>query len=194
MALSYVQKINSILIANRGEIAIRIMRAASELGIRTVAVYTFEDRYSLHRYKADEAYQIGKDDEPLKPYLDIEGLIKLCKEKKIDAIHPGYGFLSENVRLVRRCGEEGIKFIGPSAESMDALGDKVAAKVVARKANVPMIEDSKEELINMDVALSEAKKIGFPVMVKAAAGGGGRGMRVVREEESFNKAFNEAKN
>ena len=194
MAQSYVQKISSILIANRGEIAIRIMRAASELGIRTVAVYTFEDRYSLHRYKADEAYQIGKDDEPLKPYLDIEGIINLCKLKKIDAVHPGYGFLSENVALVRRCREEGIKFIGPSPESMDALGDKVAAKVVARKANVPMIEDSKAELINAQVALSEAKKIGFPVMVKAAAGGGGRGMRVVREEESFEKSFNEAKN
>ena len=103
MPKSYVKKISSLLIANRGEIAIRIMRAASELGIRTVAVYTFEDRYSLHRYKADEAYQIGKDDEPLKPYLDIEGLISLCKSKKIDAIHPGYGFLSENVVLATRC-------------------------------------------------------------------------------------------
>ena len=107
MPKSYVKKINSLLIANRGEIAIRIMRAASELGIRTVAVYTFEDRYSLHRYKADEAYQIGKENEPLKPYLDIEGLITLCKSKKIDAIHPGYGFLSENVVLARRCREEG---------------------------------------------------------------------------------------
>ncbi|MBB6004975.1 pyruvate carboxylase [Arcicella rosea] len=194
MAQPYVQKINSLLVANRGEIAIRIMRAASELGIRTVAVYTFEDRYSLHRYKADEAYQIGKDDEPLKPYLDIEGIIKLCKEKKIDAIHPGYGFLSENVTLARRCREEGIKFIGPSPEAMDALGDKVAAKVAARTAQVPMIEDSKEDLINYDIALSEARKIGFPVMVKAAAGGGGRGMRVVREEESLEKAFSEAKN
>ena len=194
MAQPYVQKINSLLVANRGEIAIRIMRAASELGIRTVAVYTFEDRYSLHRYKADEAYQIGKDDEPLKPYLDIEGIIKLCKEKKIDAIHPGYGFLSENVTLARRCREEGIKFIGPSPEAMDALGDKVAAKVAARIAQVPMIEDSKEDLVNFDIALSEARKIGFPVMVKAAAGGGGRGMRVVREEEALEKAFSEAKN
>ncbi len=183
-----------MLVANRGEIAIRIMRAASELGIRTVAVYTFEDRYSLHRYKADEAYQIGRDDEPLKPYLDIEGLIKLCKDKSIDAIHPGYGFLSENVTLARRCREEGIKFVGPSPEAMDALGDKVAAKDAARKAQVPMIEDSKENLVNFSIALSEAKRIGFPVMVKAAAGGGGRGMRVVREEEALEKAFSEAKN
>jgi pyruvate carboxylase len=194
MPQPYVQQINSLLIANRGEIAIRIMRAASELGIRTVAVYTFEDRYSLHRYKADEAYQIGKNDEPLKPYLDIEGLIKLCKEKNIDAIHPGYGFLSENVTLARRCREEGIKFVGPSPEAMDALGDKVAAKSAARKANVPMIEDSKVDLTSFEIALSEAKKIGFPVMVKAAAGGGGRGMRVVREEEALEKAFSEAKN
>ncbi|MFM6938592.1 MAG: biotin carboxylase N-terminal domain-containing protein, partial [Aquirufa sp.] len=194
MPKSYVKKISSLLIANRGEIAIRIMRAASELGIRTVAVYTFEDRYSLHRYKADEAYQIGKDNEPLKPYLDIEGLITLCKAKKIDAIHPGYGFLSENVGLARRCREEGIVFVGPSPEAMDALGDKVAAKVAALKANVPMIQDSKGDMSVYENALSEARRITFPVMVKAAAGGGGRGMRVVRTEEELEKAHSEAKN
>ena len=169
MPKSYVNKISSLLIANRGEIAIRIMRAASELGIRTVAVYTFEDRYSLHRYKADEAYQIGKENEPLKPYLDIEGLISLCKSKKIDAIHPGYGFLSENVKLALRCREEGIVFVGPSPEALKALGDKVAAKVAAHKANVPMIQDSKGDLSDYALALSEAKRITFPVMVKAAA-------------------------
>lgn len=168
MPKSYVNKISSLLIANRGEIAIRIMRAASELGIRTVAVYTFEDRYSLHRYKADEAYQIGKENEPLKPYLDIEGLISLCKSKKIDAIHPGYGFLSENVKLALRCREEGIVFVGPSPEAMKALGDKVAAKVAASKANVPMIQDSKGDLSVYDLALLEARRITFPVMVKAA--------------------------
>jgi pyruvate carboxylase len=194
MPKSYVKKISSLLIANRGEIAIRIMRAASELGIRTVAVYTFEDRYSLHRYKADEAYQIGKDNEPLKPYLDIEGLITLCKVKKIDAIHPGYGFLSENVVLARRCREEGIVFVGPSPEAMNALGDKVAAKVAALKANVPMIQDSKGDVSVYENALSEARRISFPVMVKAAAGGGGRGMRVVRSEEELEKAHSEAKN
>lgn len=194
MPKSYVNKISSLLIANRGEIAIRIMRAASELGIRTVAVYTFEDRYSLHRYKADEAYQIGKENEPLKPYLDIEGLISLCKSKKIDAIHPGYGFLSENVRLASRCREEGIVFVGPSPEAMKALGDKVAAKVAAHKANVPMIQDSKGDLSDYALALSEAKRITFPVMVKAAAGGGGRGMRVVRKEEDLEKAYQEARN
>lgn len=194
MPKSYVNKITSLLIANRGEIAIRIMRAASELGIRTVAVYTFEDRYSLHRYKADEAYQIGKENEPLKPYLDIEGLITLCKSKNINAIHPGYGFLSENVKLALRCREEGIVFVGPSPEAMSALGDKVAAKVVAHKANVPMIQDSKGDLSVYDLALSEARRITFPVMVKAAAGGGGRGMRVVRKEEDLEKAYQEARN
>lgn len=194
MPKSYVKKISSLLIANRGEIAIRIMRAASELGIRTIAIYTFEDRYSLHRYKADEAYQIGKENEPLKPYLDIEGLISLCKSKKIDAIHPGYGFLSENVKLATRCREEGIVFVGPSPEAMRALGDKMSAKVAARQAHVPMIEDSKGDLSVYDLALSEAKRITFPVMVKAAAGGGGRGMRVVRKEEDLEKAYQEARN
>ena len=127
----YIRPINRLLVANRGEIAIRIMRAATELGITTVAVYTYEDRYSLHRYKADEAYQIGRDEDPLKPYLDVEGIILLAKRQKIDAIHPGYGFLSENVNLARRCREEGIIFVGPSPEAMDALGDKVRAKNLA---------------------------------------------------------------
>ncbi|MFD1553504.1 pyruvate carboxylase [Putridiphycobacter roseus] len=186
--------IKRLLVANRGEIAIRIFRAATELKIRTVALYTFEDRYSLHRYKADEAYQIGPDEEPLKPYLDIEEIILLAKKQKIDAIHPGYGFLSENVTFARRCREEGIKFVGPSPESMAQLGDKVAAKIIARAADVPVIEDSQIEMNEVSNALSEAKKIGYPIMVKAAAGGGGRGMRVVRSDEELSKAFTEAKN
>ncbi len=190
----YVKPIKRLLIANRGEIAIRIMRAASELGITTVALYTFEDRYSLHRYKADEAYQIGSDDDALKPYLDIEGIIKLAKSKKIDGIHPGYGFLSENVTLVRRCRDEGIIFVGPTPEAMDALGDKKAAKNLAVKAGVPLIPDYRGELPDVDFALEKAREIGFPMMVKAVAGGGGRGMRVVHTEEDFPKAFNEAKN
>ena len=190
----YIRPIKRLLVANRGEIAIRIMRAATELGITTVAVYTYEDRYSLHRYKADEAYQIGRDDEPLKPYLDVEGIIMLAKRHKIDAIHPGYGFLSENVRLARRCREEDIIFVGPSPEAMDALGDKVRAKNLATKAGVPLIPDSREENMTPEFALTEAERIGFPIMVKAAAGGGGRGMRVVRQAEEFEKAFAEAKN
>ena len=190
----YIRPIKRLLVANRGEIAIRIMRAATELGITTVAVYTYEDRYSLHRYKADEAYQIGRDDDPLKPYLDVEGIILLAKRQEIDAIHPGYGFLSENVTLARRCREEGIIFVGPSPEAMDALGDKVRAKNLATKAGVPLIPDSREPDMTPEFALQEAERIGFPVMVKAASGGGGRGMRVVRQADEFSKAFNEAKN
>jgi pyruvate carboxylase len=186
--------IKRLLVANRGEIAIRIFRAAAELKVTTVALYTFEDRYSLHRYKADEAYQIGPDEEPLKPYLDIEEIILLAKKQNIDAIHPGYGFLSENVAFATRCREEGIKFIGPAPESMAQLGDKVAAKIIARAAAVPVIEDSQIEMNEVANALSEAKKIGYPIMVKAAAGGGGRGMRVVRTDEELSKAFTESKN
>jgi len=191
---SELKKIERLLVANRGEIAIRILRAASELKIRTVAMYTYEDRYSLHRYKADEAYQIGRDNDPLKPYLDIEEIIKLAKRRKVDAIHPGYGFLSENVEFARRCKEEGIIFIGPEPEVMAELGDKVAAKNIALKAGVPLIEDSKEPLSDLSVVKKEAKRIGFPVMIKAAAGGGGRGMRVVRDESVLERAYNDARN
>ena len=195
MSTSTTEKkaINKVLVANRGEIAIRIFRAVSELRIRTVAIYTYEDRYSLHRYKADEAYQIGKDEEPLRPYLDIEEIIALAKLKGVDAIHPGYGFLSENVTFARRCQEEGIIFVGPKPEVMEALGDKVRAKEVAVKAQVPVIEDSKSDLKDLATAKAEAQRIGFPIMVKAAAGGGGRGMRVVRDEAALEKAFTEAR-
>jgi pyruvate carboxylase len=186
-------EINKLLVANRGEIAIRVLRAASELRIRTVAVYTYEDRYSLHRYKSDEAYQIGKDDDPLKPYLDIEEIISLAKHKGVDAIHPGYGFLSENVKLARRCREEGIIFVGPEPEVMNALGDKVRAKDIAVKANVPIIEDSKIDLVDTETALKEAERIGYPIMVKAAAGGGGRGMRVVQNKDQLKTAFSDSK-
>ena len=187
-------QIKRLLVANRGEIAIRIFRAATELKIRTVSLYTYEDRYSLHRYKADEAYQIGDRDEPLKPYLDIEEIIALAKRESIDAIHPGYGFLSENVNFARRCREEGIIFVGPSPESMEQLGDKVAAKKIARATNVPVIEGSQLDVAKAEDALEEAKRIGYPIMVKAAAGGGGRGMRVVRNDEQLVKAFKESKN
>lgn len=182
-----------LLVANRSEIAIRIFRAASELGITTVAIYTYEDRYSLHRYKADEAYQVGDDSDPLKPYLDIEGIIQVAKKNGVDAIHPGYGFLSENVNFARRCREEGIVFVGPAPESMEQLGDKMAAKRIARAVSVPLIEDSQADLSSIEVATKEANRIGYPVMVKAASGGGGRGMRVVRSDEQLQTAFVEAK-
>jgi len=184
---------NRILIANRGEIAIRIMRAATELNIRTISVYTYEDRYSLHRYKSDEAYLIGKEDDPLKPYLDVEEIINLAKNKNVDAIHPGYGFLSENVEFARRCREEGIVFIGPKPETMERLGDKVKAKQVAREVNVPVIEDSQVDLSNDDLAEQEADRIGYPVILKAAAGGGGRGMRVVYDRQQLRQSFSDAK-
>jgi len=186
--------ISKLLVANRGEIAIRVFRAAVELKIKTVAIYTYEDRYSLHRYKADESYQIGKESEPLKPYLDIEEIIHVAKSIKADAIHPGYGFLSENAGFAKRCKEEGIIFIGPDSEVMKQLGDKVLAKKVAIAAQVPIIEDSKMELDTFAKVSSEATRIGFPIMLKAAAGGGGRGMRVVRQESDLEKNFNEAKN
>ncbi|TGD82341.1 pyruvate carboxylase [Hymenobacter wooponensis] len=186
--------IRKLLVANRGEIAIRVLRAATELGITTVAIYTYEDRYSLHRYKADEAYQIGRDDEPLKPYLDIEGIIRMAKENGVDAIHPGYGFLSENATLARRCREEGIIFVGPRPEVMEALGDKVAAKRVAVQCQVPIIESSEADLTDIEVALTEAHRIGYPVMLKAASGGGGRGMRVIRDDEQLERGFFEARN
>jgi pyruvate carboxylase len=183
-----------ILVANRGEIAIRVLRAAAELDIKTIAVYTFEDRYSLHRYKADEAYQIGKNDDPLKPYLNIEEIIKVAVREKADAIHPGYGFLSENALFAQRCAEEKIAFVGPSARVMEQLGDKIAAKKIARIAGVPMIEDSQADISEIIIAKQEAKRIGYPVIIKAAAGGGGRGMRVVRNDEQLEKTLNEARN
>lgn len=187
-------KIKKLLVANRGEIAIRILRAASELMIKTVAIYTYEDRYSLHRYKADEAYQIGKNDDPLKPYLNIEEIVAIAKREHVDAIHPGYGFLSENATFARRCEEEGIIFVGPRSEVMEQLGDKIAAKKVARTAGVPLIEDAEISHADPELAKQEAQRIGFPIMIKAAAGGGGRGMRVVRDEAQLIKSITEAGN
>jgi pyruvate carboxylase len=185
--------IKKVLIANRGEIAIRIERACSELNIQTVAVYTYEDRYSLHRYKADEAYQIGADHEPLKPYLDIKGMIAMAKYCGADAIHPGYGFLSENEDFAAQCAENGIVFIGPRPDVMRALGDKVTAKKVAKTAGLPIIESNEVELNTIELALSEANRIGYPLMIKAASGGGGRGMRIVQNDDQLKKSFFEAR-
>lgn len=186
-------KIEKVLVANRGEIAIRIFRACVEIGVRTVGVYTYEDRYSLHRYKADECYQIGEDKEPLKPYLDMDAIIKVAKDNEVDAIHPGYGFLSENAMFAQKCAENDIIFIGPKVSVLKALGDKIMAKEVAVANNVPVIESSTTDLKDIKTALSEAKRIGFPLMLKAASGGGGRGMRVIRTEEELEKGFPEAK-
>ncbi|XHP74521.1 Pyruvate carboxylase [Arenibacter antarcticus] len=186
-------KIKKVLVANRGEIAIRIFRACVEIGIKTVGVYTYEDRYSLHRYKADESYQIGGDNEPLKPYLDMDALIKVAKENEVDAIHPGYGFLSENATFAQKCEDNGIIFVGPKVSVLKALGDKITAKEVAVANNIPIIKSSDRDLSDIEVALSEAEQIGYPLMLKAASGGGGRGMRVIRTEEELRKGFPEAK-
>lgn len=185
--------INKILVANRGEIAIRIFRACTELHIRTVAVYAKEDEGSLHRYKADEAYLVGEDKDPLEAYLDIESIIETAKTNDVDAIHPGYGFLSENMDFARRCEEEGIKFIGPKSEHLHMFGDKVTAKEVAKKADVPVIPGSDGPVNGLSDIEAFADKHGFPMMIKAAMGGGGRGMRIVRSEEALKDSYERAK-
>lgn len=190
-------KINKILVANRGEIAIRVFRACTELGIRTVAVYSKEDTGSYHRYKADEAYLIGEGKKPIDAYLDIEGVIEIAKANGVDAIHPGYGFLSENINLAKRCEEEGIIFIGPTSKHLDMFGDKVKARTQAQIANIPVIPGTDGPVGSLGDVKDFCEKNGFPVMIKAALGGGGRGMRIVRNgdelEESYNRAKSEAK-
>ncbi|WNW00644.1 pyruvate carboxylase [Tenacibaculum sp. HL-MS23] len=186
-------KIKKVLVANRGEIAIRIFRACTEINVKTVGVYTFEDRYSLHRYKADESYQIGENNAPLKPYLNIDEIIRVALESGADAVHPGYGFLSENADLAQKCEDNGIIFIGPKVSVLKSLGDKITAKEVAVANNIPVIRSNEKPLINIDVALSEAEIIGYPIMLKAASGGGGRGMRVIRKADELKRAFNESK-
>ena len=146
-------EIKKVLVANRGEIAIRIFRACVEIGLKTVGVYTYEDRYSLHRYKADESYQIGEDNEPLKPYLDIDALIRIAKDNNVDAIHPGYGFLSENAKFAQKCEDNGIIFVGPKVSVLKALGDKITAKEVAVANNIPIIRSSDKDLTNIDICL-----------------------------------------
>src|SRR5204863_2704814 len=184
--------IRKLLAANRSEIAIRIFRAANELGLRTVAIYSQEDRLSLHRFKADEAYQVGAGKGPVEAYLDIEGIVALAKEKGVDAIHPGYGFLSENPQFAKACADAGIIFIGPDARVLDMMGDKTAARNVADKLNIPTLQGTKDPVASRKEALTVAKKIGFPLIIKAAFGGGGRGMRVVQKAEDLEKLLDEA--
>src|SRR6185312_16598765 len=168
-----------LLALNRGEIAIRILRAANELKLRTVAVYSQEDRLSLHRFKADEAYLVGQGKGPVQAYLDIDSIIELASEKGVDAIHPGYGFLAENADLPRACERAGITFVGPSAELLDLLGDKTAARRLAQKAGVRVVPGTEQPVTNPKQAAKVPEEIGFPLIIKAAFGGGGRGMRVV---------------
>lgn len=189
--------INKVLVANRGEIAIRIFRACSELNIRTVAIYSKEDTGAFHRYKADEAYLVGKDKKPIDAYLDIEDIIATAKAHGVDAIHPGYGFLSENIEFAKRCDEEGIIFVGPELEHLNMFGDKIQARKQAVKAGLPVIPGSDGPVSNLDEVRTFANEHGFPFIIKASLGGGGRGMRIVRSEseikESFERAKSEAK-
>lgn len=183
-----------LLVANRSEIAIRIMRAATELGLRTVAVYTYEDRFALHRFKADESYLIGNPQggEPVKGYLNINAIIDVAKNCGVDAIHPGYGFLSENAHLARACAEAGIEFIGPTPQMLEMFGDKTAAKKLADQAGVPTIPGSGHGLKDFKAVSKEAERIGYPVIIKASFGGGGRGMRVVEKPQDLQSKLEEA--
>ncbi|THD73298.1 pyruvate carboxylase [Thalassobius vesicularis] len=174
-----------ILIANRGEIAIRVMRAANELGKKTVAVYAEEDKLGLHRFKADEAYRIGEGMGPVAAYLSIPEIIRVAKESGADAIHPGYGLLSENPEFVDACAKNGIAFIGPKAETMRALGDKASARKVAIAAGVPVIPATEVLGDDMTAIKAEAAEIGYPLMLKASWGGGGRGMRPIYSEKEL---------
>ena len=179
------QEFRKVMAANRGEIAIRIFRACTELGIGTVAIYSEEDKLSLHRYKADEAYLIGKGKAPIDAYLGIDEIIALALKADVDAIHPGYGFLSENAEFAEKCEAAGIVFIGPTAEMQRALGDKVAARKVATAAGVRTVPGTEDPIEKEEDALIFAKEHGYPIIVKAAAGGGGRGMRVAQNKKEL---------
>src|SRR5262245_57938680 len=157
-----------LMAANRSEIAIRIFRAATELNIRTVAIFAQEDRFCVHRFKADEAYQIGAGKGPVAAYLDIPGIVGLAKSKGVDAIHPGYGFLSENAEFARACAKADVTFIGPRPEILDLMGDKTAARATAQKIGVPTLPGTEEPIAHRDDALQAAKSIGFPLIIKAA--------------------------
>lgn len=186
------KSIHKLLAANRSEIAIRIFRAANELGLRTVALYSQEDRLALHRFKADEAYQVGVGKGPVEAYLDIAGIIALAKQKGVDAIHPGYGFLSENPAFARACEKAGIIFIGPTPQLLELLGDKTAARRLATSAGVPVLPGTEEPVQSAAEAQKFAKEIGYPIIVKAAMGGGGRGMRIVRNSAQLDALLEEA--
>ena len=188
-----IKKFKRVLVANRGEIAIRVFRACRELGIRTVAIYSEEDKNTLFRTKADEAYQIGKGKTPVGAYLGIDEIIALAKSKGVDAIHPGYGFLAENVEFAKACADNGIEFIGPTAEMMDSLGDKIKSKLVAHSVGVPTIPGVEKAIQSEEEAVKFAESCGYPIMLKAAAGGGGRGMRIVHSAEELLPQFRSAR-
>ena len=180
--------IQKLLVANRGEIAIRIFRSATELGLRTVAVYTHEDRFALHRFKADQAFQVGGEGEPLGAYLDVPNLVALCLREGVDAVHPGYGFLSENAKFAAALEAAGVRFVGPTTDVLKRLGDKTSARGIAKAAGVPVLEGT-DSVTDVAEAKTLADGMGYPVMLKAAHGGGGRGMRIVRTAGELADAF-----
>ncbi|HXG49027.1 MAG TPA: biotin carboxylase N-terminal domain-containing protein, partial [Methylomirabilota bacterium] len=188
------RRFKKLLVANRSEIALRVFRAATELGLRTVAIYAQEDRLSVHRFKADEAYLVGVGKGPVGAYLDIEGIISLARDKGVDLIHPGYGFLSENADFARACQEAGITFVGPRPELLDLMGDKTAARALAQRLNVPTLPGTEEPVEDRGEAMKIAREIGFPLIIKAAFGGGGRGMRVVEHASDLGNLLDEARN
>jgi len=188
-----IRPFRKLLAANRSEIAIRIFRAATELGLRTMAIYAQEDRFAMHRFKADEAYLVGHDKGPVAAYLDIERIVALAKEKGADAIHPGYGFLSETVEFARACAKAGITFIGPRPELLGMMGDKTAARALAQRIGIPTLPGTAEPILDRDAALKAARQIGFPLIIKAAFGGGGRGMRVVHKSGELSDLLEEAR-
>lgn len=181
-----------LLVANRSEIAIRVFRAATELGLRTVAIYSWEDRYSMHRFKADESYQIGGPDAPVKNYLNIPAIIEIAKAHEVDAIHPGYGFLSENPEFAAACAEAGITFIGPDAKILRAFGDKTAARKIAAAAGAPILPGTEHGITSAAEVKKAAQQIGYPLIIKASFGGGGRGMRVVKSPDELADKLQEA--
>jgi acetyl-CoA carboxylase biotin carboxylase subunit len=185
------QKIGKILIANRGEIALRVIRACRELGIRTVAVFSDVDRTALHVLYADEAWPLGGST-PRESYLDQQKVIDIARKTLVDAIHPGYGFLAENPDFAEHVENTGIRFIGPSARAIRAMGDKTQARKVAQRLGVPTVSGTIEPIHDPLEGIEICKRIGFPVLLKAAAGGGGKGMRVVRSEDGFQTAFRTA--
>ena len=192
MSEVHIKNFKRVLVANRGEIAIRVFRALNELGITSVAVYSKEDKYAMFRTLADEAYALNPEKGPVDAYLDIPTIIKIAKDHNVDAIHPGYGFLAENPILVEECAKNGIVFIGPTVESMNAMGDKISSKQIAIASDVPIIPGVDHAIKTTKEALEVAEKVGYPVMLKASNGGGGRGMRIVNKAEDMPKEFKEA--
>ena len=187
-----IRKFERILVANRSEIAIRVFRACTELGIRTLGIFSKEDRTALHRYKADETYALDERLDPIKAYLDIPGIIAIAKRNGADAIHPGYGFLSENAEFARACQAAGIVFIGPPPKILELMGDKTAARTQAQAAGLPVVPGTDEPVKDARAAVEIARKIGYPVIIKASFGGGGRGMRVARSDAELTDAFSQS--